>query len=67
LTKYGRSYASKDDFNMRFETFSKNFDMVESHNSQDKSFKMAINQFSDLSEEEFNTHFTSGLKMPLRE
>jgi len=32
LAKYGRSYASKEDVNHRFETFSKNFDEIGAHN-----------------------------------
>jgi len=65
LAKYGRSYASKEDVNHRFNTFSANYDKIMEHNAQNDHFKMAINQFSDLSEEEFAQHYNSGLSVPL--
>jgi len=65
LSKYGRSYASKEDVNHRFDTFSANYDKINEHNAQSEHLKMAINQFSDLTEEEFAQHFTAGLAVPL--
>lgn len=64
LATYGRAYASKEDVNHRFETFSANFDKIKAHNENNEHFKMAINQFSDLTEEEFTTHIQTGLSVP---
>ena len=43
LAKYGRSYASKEDVNHRFNTFSANYDHIQAHNEQNEHFKMTIN------------------------
>ena len=43
LATYGRSYASKDDVNHRFDTFSANYDKIKEHNDNNLHFKMAIN------------------------
>lgn len=53
--RYGRSYASVDDHNDRFATFQTNLRLIEDHNSRAETvgFKMGINQFSDLSMDQF--------------
>lgn len=38
---------------MRFQAFKANLEKIAKHNSDDQAFKMGINKFSDLSEEEF--------------
>ncbi len=44
IARYGRAYASKEELPKRFEIFSKNYNMVQAHNSKEKSmFKMEIN------------------------
>ena len=63
LVKHGRTYATKHDLNHRFEQFSKTYDYVKDHNENNKHVEMEINQFSDMSEEEFGQHYTSGLKL----
>lgn len=65
LATYGRSYASKEDVTHRFNTFSANYDRIMEHNANYDHFEMAINQFTDLTDEEFSLHFSSGLTMPL--
>ena len=42
------------EFNERMKIFQDNLDYIEAHNSNtDHGFKLAVNQFSDLTEEEF--------------
>jgi hypothetical protein len=36
VARYGRSYASKSDFDVRFEIFAANLAAIEDHNSQDE-------------------------------
>lgn len=52
IAKYGKTYASKTDMGSRFEIFSQNFDIIKAHNAQEDSYKMGVNQFTDLSTEE---------------
>lgn len=66
LAKYGKTYASKHDVNHRYETFSKNYDKIEDHNAKSEHFKMAVNKFADLTEEEFHTRYLSGMNVPAR-
>lgn len=53
--RYGRSYASVDDHNDRFGTFQANLRITEDHNSRAETsgFTMGINQFSDLTMDQF--------------
>jgi hypothetical protein len=62
LAQHGKTYATKDDVNTRFEIFSKNYDHIEEHNENNEHFKKAINKFADLTEEEFTHHYLRGLK-----
>jgi hypothetical protein len=43
-----------------FATFKTNFELVEAHNAQGKSYTLAMNKFADLSPEQFRAHM--GLK-----
>ena len=54
LAKYGKTYVSKDDISSRFNTFSDNLDRINEHNKGD-SYKMGINEFSDMTIEEFES------------
>lgn len=55
VSKYGKTYASKDAHHSRFQVFKQNYLKVKEHNTQSKknSYKLGINRFSDLTEEEF--------------
>jgi Cathepsin propeptide inhibitor domain (I29) len=55
LAKHGKTYATKNDMNSRYEIFAENFDKIEEHNANNEHFKKTINKFSDLTNEEF-TH-----------
>lgn len=51
MAEYGKSYPSQEEYDMRFQIFSKNLEFVESHVSD--TFKVGINDMSDWTEEEF--------------
>lgn len=53
MAKYGRNYADQKEYNMRLEIFTKNAMFVESHDAEGEGFTVAINKFSDWTEEEF--------------
>jgi len=46
-----------DEFHTRFENFKQNLEMVAAHNKAGKSFKLAVNQFADLSKDEFRAKY----------
>lgn len=52
MEKYSKSY-SPIEHDMRFEIFKHNLNLIDTHNSQEHSWKMEVNQFTDLTWEEF--------------
>ena len=59
VAKYGKSYASVQQMDEKYDAFKQNFEKIEAHNSfvdEDGTpapFRMGINQFSDMTEAEF--------------
>lgn len=53
LAKYGKTYATKSDIHSRFQIFSANYDRIQEHNEKEDAYKMGINHFSDMTEDEF--------------
>jgi len=46
-----------DEFHVRFANFKQNLDLVAAHNMQKKSFRLAVNAFADMTQEEFRSKF----------
>ena len=71
VAEFGKQYASKEHMDERYEIFKDNYEKVLNHNSsvdeegRPPSFEMGINQFSDLTEEEFMAD-RFGAKPPAR-
>lgn len=61
-TMYQRGYASQKERNLRFEIFTRNQLFIEMHNSQNLSFTLKMNQFGDLTPEEFRTVYYHGYR-----
>ena len=63
IGKYGASYASKDEHMARFDIFQKNYREIRAHNEKymagDVGYEKAVNQFADLSAEEFHARYLS--------
>lgn len=60
--KFNRTYETLDELEHRFNIFQNNFLTILSHNSDiNQNFTMGVNQFTDLTSEEFRTKFISGL------
>lgn len=65
LARFGKVKGSAKAFSSRFSTFKKKFRQIKEHNSNpNRSFNMEVNEFSDISEEEFFADFVGGLKHP---
>ena len=68
LASYGKTYSSKSHMNTRYQNFVDNFRAINEHNSQKLDYEMGINQFSDMTLEEFTTNYhVEGLAMPTLE
>jgi len=66
--KYQKVYglgSSQDEHNKRFEVFKANVDIIQDVNSKNLSYKLGVNQFADLTAEEFEAQHT-GLKKPAK-
>ncbi|WCJ32676.1 Cysteine proteinases superfamily protein [Euphorbia peplus] len=56
MARYGRVYKDPNEKEMRFDIFKQNVQFIESFNKADgKSYKLGINKFADLTNEEFKT------------
>lgn len=63
IAQYAKSYASKEEYNYRLNVFRANYALVVRHNSaNDQDFYLGMNQFADMSPNEFNQRL--GLRVP---
>ncbi|MED6107200.1 hypothetical protein PIB30_011770 [Stylosanthes scabra] len=62
MEQYGKVYKDAEEKERRFQIFKNNVEFIESFNSAgDKSFKLSVNRFADLTVEEFKVSL-NGLK-----
>ena len=72
VAEYGKQLATKEEMDERFEVFHDNYRKIEAHNShideegRSPPFTLGINQFSDMTEEEFMADRFGGVKVPHR-
>nr|XP_043640059.1 senescence-specific cysteine protease SAG39-like [Erigeron canadensis] len=56
MARYGRVYKDADEKELRSKIFQENVKYIESfNNAMNKSYKLAVNEFADLTNEEFRT------------
>ncbi|XP_070037337.1 cysteine proteinase 3 [Nicotiana tomentosiformis] len=51
--RYGKRYESVEEIKQRFEVFLNNLKMIRSHNKKGLSYKLGVNEFTDLTWDEF--------------
>lgn len=56
-----KTYTDKTEMTKRFEAFAKNDDIIKESNSQNKSYTLGHNMFSDMSWDEFKAVYVGGL------
>ncbi|CDW78905.1 gut cathepsin l-like cysteine protease [Stylonychia lemnae] len=62
LAQYQKTYASIHDIKDRYMKFKRNFEAIMKHNAdEEQTFEMGINEYSDLTEEEFQKQMISGV------
>merc|ERR1719350_429610 len=59
---HGKHYSSRAELSLRREIFQANLAKMEEHNRSGAGWKMAVNQFSDLTEAEFESLHMGGYK-----
>ncbi|XP_045804220.1 cysteine proteinase RD21A-like isoform X2 [Trifolium pratense] len=62
LVKHGKSYNGLGEKDKRFEIFKDNLNFIDEHNGLNLSYKLGLNRFADLTNEEFRAKFL-GTKM----
>merc|ERR1711935_23820 len=60
--QYGKVYMTRSEQFRRAAVFAENLKNIEEHNKSGASWKMGINEFSDLTAEEFESIYTGGYK-----
>lgn len=59
VAEHGKKYETKDVFK-RYNIFKTNVDMINSHNAGASSYQMGLNQFADMTNDEFKRTMTGG-------
>ncbi|EYU37647.1 hypothetical protein ABFS82_02G037200 [Erythranthe guttata] len=60
LVKHGKAYNAIGEKEKRFQIFKDNLMFVEEHNSADRPYKVGMNRFADLTNEEYRSMFVRG-------
>ena len=64
--KFAKKYENVQELETRFSVFRENFRNIITHNAdRNQSFTMGVNQFTDLTPEEFKAQMIRGLKAPV--
>jgi cathepsin L len=61
VNEYGKSYETAEFFN-RFNVFKTNLDTIREHNSMNDTWTMGMNEFGDMTWEEFRATYVGGFK-----
>ncbi|KAI7754696.1 hypothetical protein M8C21_005315, partial [Ambrosia artemisiifolia] len=62
LVKHGKTYNAIGEKDKRFQIFKDNLKFIDEHNLGDHSYKLGLNKFADLTNEEYRATYT-GVKM----
>lgn len=65
METHGKAYTSHEEYLYRFKIFRDNLNKINIHNVSGKSYTMGVNQFADLTKEEFKAQYLSTFTKPL--
>ncbi|XP_052197962.1 cysteine proteinase mucunain-like [Diospyros lotus] len=57
LVKHGKAYNGLGEKEQRFEVFKDNLRFIDEHNSQNRSYRLGLNRFADLTNKEYRSMF----------
>ncbi|KNA09069.1 hypothetical protein SOVF_157000, partial [Spinacia oleracea] len=57
LVKHGKNYNALGEKERRFGVFKDNLRYIDDHNTQNRSFKLGLNRFADLTNEEYRSMY----------
>jgi C1A family cysteine protease len=71
MITYNKEYSSIEEYNYRYDIFVENYNYIQSHNSQNRTYTLSLNKFADLSYDEYqrysNIQETSFPEFPKKE
>lgn len=53
VSEYGKSYATEEEYNLRYEMFKVNIKQIEAHDSEIEGFEVRLNEMSDWTDDEY--------------
>lgn len=65
MVKHGKTYNALGEKETRFQIFKDNLQFIDQHNRQNHSYRLGLNRFADLSNEEYRGTYL-GTKIPER-
>ncbi|CAK9136453.1 unnamed protein product [Ilex paraguariensis] len=60
LVKHGKAYNAIGEMEKRFEIFQDNLKFIDEHNAENRPYKVGLNKFADLTNEEYRSMFVGG-------
>jgi hypothetical protein len=63
LVEHGKVYNALGEKDKRFQIFKDNLRYIDDHNSQNRSYKLGLNRFADLTNEEYRSKFLGTKKL----
>ncbi|GMH02857.1 hypothetical protein Nepgr_004696 [Nepenthes gracilis] len=57
LVKHGKNYNALGEKEKRYEIFKDNLRLIDEHNAENRSYKLGLNRFADLTNEEFRSMY----------
>jgi xylem cysteine proteinase len=58
LAEFNKGYITVEEYEMRLKLFKDTLMTIEEHNAKQSSYKMGLNEFSDMTDEEFKQAYT---------
>lgn len=63
LAEHGKVYNALGEKDGRFQIFKDNLRYIDAHNSQDRTYKLGLNRFADLTNEEYRSKYLGTKKL----
>jgi len=60
LARFNKAYNETEEFNQRLKIFKTNWNEIKEHNSKNGKWRKAVNQFTDMTTQEFNDVYGTG-------
>ena len=66
MAEFGKSYATDEEYQLRYQAFKDNLSQILSHDSQQEGFEVGLNEMSDWTQDEYNQLYNRPERMQRR-